>query len=143
MTAGMPKTANGISQPNCAASTSRAKAIQYKPDVKWPNPNHHPSLNAEMRLPAFSIIKKKPLKPIIANGNINTKEDVDELKKIGLSGVMLGRRAIKNPAIFNLLKGKEIPSSEIIRKEYMELAEKYHTHAKYINKVLAGIKYRE
>lgn len=81
--------------------------------------------------------------PIIANGNIYTKKNVEDLKRIGLSGVMLGRGAIKNPAIFDLIKGNNIPSSEKIREEYLELAKKYQTHPKYIEKVLAGIKFRE
>ena len=69
MTDGIPKTAKGINHPKLDTSTSKAKAIQYKPEVKCPKPNHHPSLKASLRLLAFSIIRKKPLKPIIANGN--------------------------------------------------------------------------
>jgi tRNA-dihydrouridine synthase B len=42
-------------------------------------------------------------KPIIANGDIKTKEQIDYLKKIGCAGAMIGREAIKNSKVFNLL----------------------------------------
>jgi tRNA-dihydrouridine synthase len=78
-------------------------------------------------------------KPIIANGEINTSEKVLMLKEMGVSGVMIGRSALKNPAIFDLLKNecgynnpkKEIPSAQVLKKEYLELATKYHAPGKY------------
>jgi tRNA-dihydrouridine synthase B len=39
-------------------------------------------------------------KPIIANGDIKTKEQINYLKKIGCAGIMIGREAIRNPEIF-------------------------------------------
>jgi len=64
-------------------------------------------------------------KKIIANGDINSIEKVEALKKVGVSGVMIGRASVKNPAIFDLLKGKPTPSIEELKKEYLSLAEKY------------------
>jgi tRNA-dihydrouridine synthase B len=43
-------------------------------------------------------------KKIVANGDIKTKKQVEELEKHGLFGAMIGRAAINNPGIFNELK---------------------------------------
>jgi tRNA-dihydrouridine synthase B len=43
-------------------------------------------------------------KVIIANGDIASKDQVNELKKIGVAGVMIGRAAIKDPRIFGKLR---------------------------------------
>jgi len=75
-------------------------------------------------------------KAIIANGDIETKEQVKSLKTIGLKGVMLARSAIVNPAIFDHLKDKEIPNIFVIRKEYEELALKYNSPFRYRNNVI-------
>ena len=75
-------------------------------------------------------------KPIIANGDITTKEQVSFLKNKGIKGVMIGRAAVYNPAIFNLLKGRPTPSFEQLRKEYLELAEKFNAPFKYQKNVL-------
>jgi tRNA-dihydrouridine synthase B len=42
-------------------------------------------------------------KKIVANGDIRTKKQVAELKKMGLFGAMIGRAAIGNPGIFHEL----------------------------------------
>jgi tRNA-dihydrouridine synthase len=75
-------------------------------------------------------------KEIIANGNIDSKEKVEDLKKTGVSGVMIGRAAVKNPAIFDLLKGNTVPSVEQLKKEYSFLAEKYGSSARHKKNVL-------
>ncbi len=57
--------------------------------------------------PAYFSVYQKCLdtgKLIVANGDIKTKSRVLELKKLGLSGVMIGRAAIDNPYIFKELK---------------------------------------
>jgi tRNA-dihydrouridine synthase B len=43
-------------------------------------------------------------KQIVANGDIKTKGQIGELKRIGLYGAMIGRAAVDNPNIFNELK---------------------------------------
>lgn len=60
-------------------------------------------------------------KDIIANGDIKTKEDVEIMKSYGCKGVMIGRAAIKDPALFGRLKGLTVPPIEQIKEEYMEL----------------------
>jgi tRNA-dihydrouridine synthase B len=46
-------------------------------------------------------------KPIIANGDITTREDVQKLRAMGVAGVMVGRAAVKDPAIFRKLRSSE------------------------------------
>ena len=66
-------------------------------------------------------------KKIIANGDIKTTTDVEALKKFGVNGVMIGREATKNPAVFNQLKGLKISELSEIKIEYLKIAdsEKY------------------
>jgi len=83
--------------------------------------------------PDYSVYDEcvKTGKNIIANGSITTKEQVAEFKKIGLKGIMIGRAAINNPAIFNKLKGLDIPSKKQLEKEYLELANKFESPYRY------------
>jgi len=46
----------------------------------------------------------KTKKVIIANGDITTKEQIEDLKSMGVRGVMIGRLAVKNPNVFSILK---------------------------------------
>ena len=75
-------------------------------------------------------------KPIIANGDITTKEKVAFLRSGGVQGVMIGRPAVYNPAIFNLLKDKPVPSFEQLTQEYLELAKRFNGPFKYQKNVL-------
>ncbi len=54
----------------------------------------------------FSIYNEcvKTDKIIIANGDIKTKDQIQDLKEIGIKGVMIGRAALRTPSIFNNLK---------------------------------------
>mgnify|MGYP005626736781 CR=1 FL=1 len=54
----------------------------------------------------FSVYKEcvETNKIIIANGDIKTKEQIQELKSIGVKGAMIGRAAIKDSKIFIKLK---------------------------------------
>ncbi len=53
----------------------------------------------------FDVYKKcvKTNKRIIANGDIETKKQIQYLKSIGIKGAMIGRAALNNPDIFNNL----------------------------------------
>jgi len=75
-------------------------------------------------------------KTIIANGDVTSKEQVDFLKANGIKGVMIGRAAVYNPAIFNLLQGKLIPSLEQLKQEYLVLADKFNAPFRYQKNVL-------
>lgn len=64
--------------------------------------------------------------PIIANGGIETSGIVQSLMKMGVGGVMMGRSAIANPAIFDLMKNelginnppKPVPTIDDLKREY-------------------------
>jgi tRNA-dihydrouridine synthase B len=45
-------------------------------------------------------------KPIIANGDIDSVEKVMMLRKMGVSGVMIGRAALTDPSIFDAIKNE-------------------------------------
>lgn len=78
-------------------------------------------------------------KTIIANGDITSIEQVKELKVLGLKGIMIGRNAVYDPAIFNRLKGLGAPSFEDLKKEYLKLCTHFHTTDKYKTNVLGRI----
>ena len=46
-------------------------------------------------------------KRIVANGDVKTKKQAEELEGIGLYGAMIGRAAIDNPGIFNELRVRD------------------------------------
>ena len=75
-------------------------------------------------------------KEIIANGDITTKEQVADLRNTGVKGVMIGRAAVRNPAIFDLLKGKKTPTLEALKQGYLDLSIAYGEKEKYRNNVL-------
>lgn len=88
----------------------------------------------------YAIVECTSLgKPIIANGDIVSAEQVSFYKENGCAGVMLGRPAVFNPAIFDLLKGKQVPSIEQIRLEYIELAKQFNGPYKYQKNVLGRL----
>jgi tRNA-dihydrouridine synthase len=69
--------------------------------------------------------------PVIANGGINTSEAVQVLVETGVAGVMMGRPALRNPAIFDQIKNKLginslpklIPTIDDLKREYQEIFE--------------------
>jgi len=79
-------------------------------------------------------------KDVIANGDITTSEQVEQLKSIGLKGVMIGRAAVMNPEIFAKLKGLDCVGLEAIKKEFIELTEKYNEPSRYKENVLKWMK---
>lgn len=89
----------------------------------------------------FSVYDEcvKTGKRIIANGDIKTREQVEELRKLGLKGVMIGREAIKDPLIFARLKGLALPNIEKVKDEYLELSKKYDAPERYYKNVIRRI----
>jgi len=77
--------------------------------------------------------------PVIANGGIDSIKKIQSLMSDGLSGVMMGRPAMNNPAFFDLLKNelgmnyppKPVPSVKDLRKEYDDISEKIGGSEKY------------
>ena len=91
--------------------------------------------------PDYSVFPEccKTGKTIIANGDIDSKEKVELLKSYGVKGVMIGRAAVKNPQIFNYLRGNKLVSSDKIKKEYDELALKYDAPFRYRKNIMKRI----
>lgn len=89
----------------------------------------------------FSIYQEcvKLGKPIIANGDIKTKEQIDSLKNINVKGVMIGRAAVLDPSIFNKFKGVSSPSISRIMEEYSKLTDKYEEPFRYQKNILRRI----
>jgi tRNA-dihydrouridine synthase B len=64
--------------------------------------------------------------PVIANGGIDSAEKVKLLQDMGVVGVMIGRSALSNPAVFDALKNelglntpeKVVPSVKEMKVEY-------------------------
>ena len=78
-------------------------------------------------------------KEIIANGDIDSIEKVRELKKMGVRGVMIGRMAVTNPAIFDEFKGVKTASFEELKSEYSRLTDKFKSKPRCKKNVLMRI----
>ncbi len=81
----------------------------------------------------YSVFKEcaKTGKAIIGNGEIKRKADIEFLKSVGIKGAMIGRAAIKDPAIFDRLKGIKAPDVQKLKEEYSAIAEALGTDEKY------------
>jgi tRNA-dihydrouridine synthase B len=88
--------------------------------------------------PDYSVFPEcvKTGKDIIANGDVDTVAKVKMVQDMGVKGVMVGRAAIRNPAIFEKLKGKKETPIETVKEEYMELATEDTRYKKNILKRL-------
>jgi len=74
--------------------------------------------------------------PFICNGEINNKEDIERVFKLGCDGIMIGRSALKYPWIFS----KEIAEPSIkeiyrIMKRHFELIIEYYGEERGIYKM--------
>ena len=77
--------------------------------------------------------------PVIANGGIETSEKVQSLMEMGVAGVMMGRPAMRNPAIFDLIKNemglndppRPIPRATDLGQEYKDLFDSIGGDEKY------------
>ena len=85
--------------------------------------------------------------PVIANGGIEAPEMVQSLMKMGVGGVMMGRPALGNPAIFNCLKNelgvndplRPVPTTDDLRREYDEIFEAIGGSEKYRQRLLKAV----
>ncbi|MFH1400375.1 MAG: tRNA-dihydrouridine synthase family protein, partial [Nanoarchaeota archaeon] len=73
---------------------------------------------------------------IIANGDITSGEQIAHLKEIGVGGAMIGRAAVRFPAIFDALKGRPTPSLDDLKEEYLALSRRFGAQQKYRENVL-------
>jgi tRNA-dihydrouridine synthase len=82
--------------------------------------------------------------PVIANGGIETPETVQSLVEMGVAGVMMGRPALGNPAIFDYMKNglgvndppKPVPSADDLKREYDDIHEAIGGSGKYRSRFL-------
>jgi tRNA-dihydrouridine synthase len=82
--------------------------------------------------------------PVIANGGIETPEMVQSLVELGVGGVMMGRPAMRNPAIFDLMKNelgvndppKTVPTTDDLKREYDDIYEAIGGSEKYRTRFL-------
>ncbi len=82
--------------------------------------------------------------PVIANGGIETPETVQSLVEMGVAGVMMGRPALGNPAIFDYMKNglgvndppKPVPSADDLKREYDDILEAIGGSEKYRSRFL-------
>ncbi len=70
-------------------------------------------------------------KKIIANGDIKNIYDLKKFEDAGIQEVMLARMAMRNPAVFQIMKGKFPTPISDMTKRYEELAKQYRSHPKY------------
>ncbi len=76
-------------------------------------------------------------KHIVPNGDICERKDLEFFRKLGVKELMIGRAAIRNPSIFQYLKGEEKVPLDNLKKEYTLLANKYSSSTKYRKNVLS------
>jgi tRNA-dihydrouridine synthase B len=77
--------------------------------------------------------------PIIANGGIDSSDKVKTLMGMGVTGVMIGRAALYNSAVFDALKNelgfnepsRTVPTTDELIGEYTSLYERLHGHEGY------------
>jgi len=77
--------------------------------------------------------------PVIANGGIDSPDKVKALMGIGVAGVMIGRAALCNPAVFDALKNElwfnepnqPVPSIDELMRDYSSLHERLRGHKGY------------
>jgi len=82
--------------------------------------------------------------PVIANGGIETPEMVQSLVEMGVGGVMIGRAAMENPAIFDLMKNelgvnnppRPVPTTDDMKREYVDIYEAIGGSEKYRSRFL-------
>ena len=87
---------------------------------------------------AIAEAKARAKIPIIANGDVITREDWERLsRETGADGALIARGAIKSPWVFRGLRGEGpgTPSSdaeiEAAETQYLALAERYGTKPKF------------
>jgi len=82
--------------------------------------------------------------PVIANGGIETPKMVRSLMEMGVGGVMMGRPALGNPAIFDYLKNelgindppRPVPTIDDLKQEYNDIYEAIGGSEEYRSRIL-------
>ena len=85
--------------------------------------------------------------PVIANGGITSPKIVQSLMDAGVSGVMMGRPALRNPAIFDHMKNtldlndppKTVPTINELKREYDDIYNAIDGSEKYRSRFLKEV----
>lgn len=124
------KTRLGFSEP-----TEMEKLIQIYNKYPIKELTVHPRTRADfykgaLHMDAFDKVYEMSKNPLCYNGDIRTKEDYFRIceKYPNLHGVMIGRGAIINPAIFREINGGKSVITEELLKFSSKLAESYNIH---------------
>ena len=56
-------------------------------------------------LDTLAEVVRRTRLPVTGNGSVTAPEDVEAMSKTGVAAIMIGRAALKNPAIFTALRG--------------------------------------
>ena len=80
------------------------------------------------RMEVFRQAAGRSRLPVCYNGDLFSIPDIEEFRKDfpDIDCVMIGRGALKNPAIFRMLRGKDIPDVEELRHFHDLLVERYY-----------------
>jgi len=93
----------------------------------------HPRLQKEMynghvHLEAYKMAQDMIFMPLCYNGDITSVESFDEItSQINTDAVMIGRGILKDPFLFNRLKGQEIPDKKRLKEFHDAMLEDYQS----------------
>ena len=80
------------------------------------------------RMEVFRQAAERSRLPVCYNGDLCSVSDIEEFRKDfpDMDCVMIGRGALRNPAIFRMLREKGVPDAEELRRFHDLLVERYY-----------------
>lgn len=88
--------------------------------------------SGQVDLESIASVKANVKIPVIGNGDVVDENSYKQMLSTGVDAVMIGRGALGNPNIFNMLKGNEkIDQFKLVKAHYNEL--KKHYSERFIN----------
>lgn len=88
--------------------------------------------SGQVDLQTIAKVKSSVKIPIVGNGDVVDENSYKQMLSTGVDAVMIGRGALGNPNIFNILKGNaKIDKFELVKAHYDEL--KKHYSDRFIN----------
>ncbi len=112
-------------------------------DIPLKHITMHPRLgirqyNGEVDLEGFGLFYEKCNHSLIYNGDINNMEDINRIRKLfpRLSGIMIGRGLLSNPALALEYRNDKKLSSDEFREKLMQMHQYVYEH--YQNRIEGG-----